>query len=345
MNNKYFKIGILLFSTITAMFSFYAWQILKTPNFNVKEGKDYELFIDSTDTYDTVFNKLQKDSVIIDVLSFKFLSKVLNLTEKVHEGRYLIGSEDGNLKIINKLRRGTEDPYRLIINSWRTKEDFAGKIAKQIPLDSNQILHFLDSSNYCNELGFTPDNILTLFIPNTYFIYYSKDFKDLVKRMQKEYGKFWTKTRIQQAKALGFTPTETTILASIVEGESKKSSEQSRIAGVYYNRLKANMPLQADPTVVFALKDFTIKRVNQDHIRFRSPYNTYINKGLPPGPISIPNIEVIDKVLNLEKNQFYYFCANPDFSGTHLFAKDYAEHLKNAKLYQDALDKNKIHSW
>ncbi len=342
MRNKYLKIGILLFSLISAMFSFYAWQIIKTPNFNVKEGEKYELLIQSDDTYDDVFNKLQKDSVIIDVLSFKFLSKFLKYTDHVKRGRYIIEAGQGNLEVINKLRRGLQDPYKLIINSWRTKQDLAGRVSKQLPIDSLQIIKLLDSSAFCNELGFNSENILSLFIPNTYFVYYTSDFKDVAQRMKKEYTKFWNDERKSKAQRLGFNPIEISILSSIVEGESKKSMEQARIAGVYFNRIKSNMPLQADPTVVFALKDFSIKRVTKKHTQFRSPYNTYINLGLPPGPISIPNIGVIDKVLNLERNNYYYFCANPDFSGTHVFATSYSEHLKNAGLYQKALNANRI---
>lgn len=342
MRNKYIKIGILLFSSVSAMFSFWAWQIVKTPNFKVEEDKNYELLISSDDTFESVYSKLAMDSVVIDELSFKFLAKLLNYTDHVKRGRYLINNKQGNLELINKLRRGIQDPFKLTINSWRTKEDLAGRISKQMPIDSVSIINKLNSKEYCEGLGFNQESILSMFIPNTYFLYYTRDFDEISGRMKKEYSKFWNEERMRKSKKLGFNPVEVSILASIVEGESKISGEQARIAGVYFNRLKINIPLQADPTVVFALKDFSIKRVTKKHIIYDSPYNTYRHTGLPPGPISIPNIQVIDHVLNLEKNDYLYFCANPDFSGTHLFASNYQEHLRNANLYQKALNQHNI---
>jgi UPF0755 protein len=181
-----------------------------------------------------------------------------------------------------------------------------------------------------------------LFIPDTYEVFWTSSFDDFMKKMQKANNRFWNQKRIREAAALGLTPIQAGILASIVYGESKESAEQARIAGVYWNRFRTGMPLQADPTIVFAWKDFTIKRVTGKYTSIKSPYNTYRNAGLPPGPISIPPVDVIDQVLHLEKHDYLYFCAKEDFSGFHNFAKTYPEHLLNAAKYQAALDARKI---
>jgi UPF0755 protein len=191
--------------------------------------------------------------------------------------------------------------------------------------------------------GFDSETSPAIFVPNTYEVNWTTTFPEFLEKMNKAYVKFWTSKRKEEAQKLSLTPVQVSILASIVYGESKNSKEQARVAGVYWNRLQANMPVQADPTVVFAWKDFTIKRVTSKYTALNSPYNTYKNTGLPPGPISIVSGDVIDRVLNLEHHDYLYFCAKADFSENHAFAVTYEEHMKNAADYQKALDKNKIH--
>jgi UPF0755 protein len=222
------------------------------------------------------------------------------------------------------------------------KEDLAGKLGRQLAYDSASIYHLLDSARIVEPLGFTKETIPCLFIPDTYEVFWTTSFDDFLAKMKKSHERFWTDKRKQEAKALGLSPIEVGILASIVYGESKESAEQSRIAGVYWNRLQVQMPLQADPTIVFAWKDFTIKRVTGRYTAINSPYNTYRLVGLPPGPISIPDPRVMDKVLHLEKHNYLYFCAKEDFSGFHNFAVTYPEHLQNAAKYQKALDEHQI---
>lgn len=341
VSNKKFKIFILVFSLLAAMFSYYAWQIFKTPNFEV-EKKPFALLIPKGSTYESVLDTLEKHKLIRDELSFRFLAKVFNYPARVKPGRYLIYETTGNWELIRKLRNGSQDALKITISNIRLKEDLAGKLGRQLAYDSATIYHLLDSSTIVEPLGFTKETIPCLFIPDTYEIFWTTTFDDFLGKMKKSYDRFWTEKRIQEAKALGLTPTEVGILASIVYGESKESSEQARIAGVYWNRLQVNMPLQADPTIVFAWKDFTIKRVTGRYTAINSPFNTYRLSGLPPGPISIPNPKVMDKVLQLEKHDYLYFCAKEDFSGFHNFAVSYPEHLQNAAKYQKALDEYQI---
>lgn len=342
IDNKKFKIFILLFSLLAAMFSYYVWQVFKTPNFDVKPDKPFVLLIPKGASFQTVLDSLDKHKLVRDQLSFRFLAKILSYPERVKAGRYLIYSESGNFEVIRKLRNGRQDAIRLVINTFRLKEDLAGKLAKQLPFDSTFIYNQLDSNEYVSQFGFNKETIPCMFIPNTYEILWTSSFESFMSKMNKEYTKFWTSERKEKAQKLALTPTEIGILASIVEGESKKSDEQSRIAGVYWNRLKTGMPLQADPTIVFAWKDFTIKRVTGKYTAINSPYNTYKLTGLPPGPISIPSPKVIDKVLSLERHSYLYFCAKEDFSGYHSFATSYEEHMQNARRYQSALNALKI---
>ena len=291
VSNKKFKIFILVFSLLAAMFSYYAWQIFKTPNFEV-EKKPFALLIPKGSTYESVLDTLEKHKLIRDELSFRFLAKVFNYPARVKPGRYLIYETTGNWELIRKLRNGSQDALKITISNIRLKEDLAGKLGRQLAYDSATIYHLLDSSTIVEPLGFTKETIPCLFIPDTYEVYWTTTFDDFLVKMKKSYDRFWTEKRIQEAKALGLTPTEVGILASIVYGESKESSEQARIAGVYWNRLQVNMPLQADPTIVFAWKDFTIKRVTGRYTAINSPFNTYRLSGLPPGPISITCIFV-----------------------------------------------------
>jgi len=341
VSNKKFKIFILVFSLLAAMFSYYAWQIFKTPNFQV-DKKPFALLIPKGASYEMVLDTLEKHKLIRDELSFRFLAKVFNYPARVKPGRYLIYETTGNWELIRKLRNGSQDALKITISNIRLKEDLAGKLGRQLAYDSASIYHLLDSARIVEPLGFTKETIPCLFIPDTYEVFWTTSFDDFLAKMKKSHERFWTDKRKQEAKALGLSPIEVGILASIVYGESKESAEQSRIAGVYWNRLQVQMPLQADPTIVFAWKDFSIKRVTGRYTAINSPYNTYRLVGLPPGPISIPDPRVMDKVLHLEKHNYLYFCAKEDFSGFHNFAVTYPEHLQNAAKYQKALDEHQI---
>lgn len=341
VSNKRIKIFILVFSLVSAMFSYYVWQVFKTPNFNVK-GDSFAILIPKGADFNQVLDTLKKHDLVRDQLSFRFLAKVLGVAERVKPGRYLVSPESGNWELLRKMRNGRQDALRITINNLRLKEDIASKLGKVMAFDSVYIFKMLDSAEITQQYGFTPETIPCLFIPNTYEVLWTSSFDDFMKKMLKANKRFWNSKRVNQAKSLGLTPVQAGILASIVYGESKYTGEQARIAGVYWNRFRTGMRLQADPTVIFAWKDFRIKRVSGKYMSINSPYNTYKNVGLPPGPISIPPVDVIDKVLNLEKHAYMYFCAKEDFSGTHNFAVSYEEHMQNAAKFQAALDARKI---
>lgn len=247
-----------------------------------------------------------------------------------------------NRSLINLIKAGNQDPVKLKFHNIRKKEEFAAYLAKSLEADSATFIKVLDSAALVEKYGFTVDNSYTMFIPNTYEMYWNTTPLEFFDRMQKEYTKFWTAERKQKAAALNLTPQQVTILASIVDGEALYDKEMPSIAGLYLNRLNKGILLQADPTVIFANGDFTVKRVTGPLLRVESKYNTYKYAGLPPGPIMMPSINAIDAVLNHEHNNYIYMCAKADFSGYHAFAETKAQHEVNAKAYRAALDKRNI---
>lgn len=248
-----------------------------------------------------------------------------------------------NRALINMLKAGNQEPVKLKFHNIRKKESFAAYLGKELETDSATFSKYLDSATLIEKFGFNPDNFYTMFIPNTYEFYWSVTPEAFLERMNKEYLKFWTPARLQKAKTLALTPQEVTVLASIVDAEALYDSEMPTIAGLYLNRLEKGILLQADPTVIFANNDFTVKRVTGLLLRKDSKYNTYRYAGLPPGPIGMPSINAIDAVLNREKNDFIYMCAKEDFSGYHNFAVTSAQHEVNAKKYRQALDNRNIY--
>ena len=241
------------------------------------------------------------------------------------------------------LRIGDQTPVNITFNNVRTLPQLAGKISKNLELDSLQLVKHFTSIEVQKKFGFNSATFISMFIANTYQVFWDISIKDLTKRMATEYKSFWTKDRVSKANKLGMSQSEVTTLASIVQLESLKKDEQPKIAGVYLNRLRIGMPLQADPTVIFAVGDFTIKRVLKKYLKINSPYNTYKNKGLPPGPIYLASPNTIDAVLNYKTHKYIYFCAKEDFSGYHSFATNYNQHINNARRYQRALNKRRIY--
>ncbi len=342
--HKILKIGILLIGFLAASFSYYIWQILKTPNLQADKDKSYSLLIPNNATFETVWDSLDAHGVVKDEMSFKFVSKFMKYRGEVKPGRYLIKPNSGNYEIITKLRAGDQDPINLTFNNVRLRKDLIHKIGTKFEFDSTSFEKVLFDSTLAKEYGFTDETFMCMFIPNTYDIFWNVAPKKIFDRMKYEYDKFWTADRKAKANEIGLTPIQVSILASIVEEEqARKDDEKPRVAGLYINRLHTNMELAADPTIKFALQDFGIKRVLNEHLRVQSPYNTYIHKGLPPGPIRLANVASIDAVLNYEKHNYTYMCASPDMNGYHIFASNYQDHLNNAKLYQQALNKLRIY--
>jgi UPF0755 protein len=248
-----------------------------------------------------------------------------------------------NLQLVRMLRSGQQTPVRVTFNTVRTQEELAEKISVNLEVSKEQVLELLQDSVYIRKFGFEEETVMSLFIPNTYEFWWDTSAEELFERMHKEYQSFWTEARSQKAQDLGLSKEEVSTLASIVQAESQKSDERPKIAGVYLNRLRIGMPLQADPTLVFAAGDFSIKRLTAKQMAIDSPYNTYKYAGLPPGPINLPDINSLDAVLNFEKHSYLYFCAKEDFSGYHSFAVGYDEHLSNARRYQRALNAANIY--
>ena len=247
-----------------------------------------------------------------------------------------------NYSLIKMLRSGNQTPINISFNHARKIEDLAKIITKDLKITNDEFMEFINNEK--NDLyGFNTQNIMAMFLANTYEVYWNISTESLFNKMHSEYTKFWNKERINKSNELKMSNIDISILASIVASETLKMDEANTIAGVYINRLKKNMYLQADPTLVYAANDFSIKRVLNKHKKIASPYNTYINKGLPPGPIKLTTKEYIDAVLNYEKHKYIYFCAKDDFSGYHVFATKLSEHNKNAKKFQRALNKRKIY--
>ncbi|SFT96015.1 UPF0755 protein [Algoriphagus locisalis] len=334
---------VIAFSVMAISLSFYFYQIFFSPNVLIESDQNYMLKIGSNDTFKTVSNKLYDNNVVNDLVSFGFLAKVMDYQENVKPGLYTIEPKMTNLELVRLLRSGKQTPIRVTFNNVRTKEDLAEKITANMEISEDQFLDLIQDSVYIRKFDFDEETIMSMFIPNTYELWWNTSAEALFDRMHREYQSFWTDERKQKASSLGLSQKEVSTLASIVQAESQKSDERPRIAGVYLNRLRLNMPLQADPTLVFALGDFELKRVLNVHKETDSPYNTYMYAGLPPGPINLPDINSLNAVLNAEDHKFLYFCAKEDFSGYHSFATTLAQHNANARRYQAALNAAKIY--
>lgn len=329
-------IFFLLFSVLLISFGYYAYQIVYTPNILV--GKQPRpLVIPRGAHFKDVQDLLHKGDYTQDLISFSFLSKLMDYDEQVKPGRYLLQPNQSNIQAIRLLRAGIQEPVKITFNNVRLISDLSEKITRNLTMKSAEFEAALIKFAMNNSSGFNKDNVLTMFIPNTYEVYFNVSPDELVDRMHDEFKKFWNEERRRKAEAVGLTPVEVSILASIVQAESVKHDEAPIIAGLYINRLKKDIPLQADPTLVFAVGDFTLKRVLNEHKEIDSPYNTYRNRGLPPGPVNMPEIFAIDAVLNYKKSDYLYMCAKEDFSGRHNFTHSYRQHINNAQKYQQAL--------
>jgi UPF0755 protein len=306
-----------------------------------KEGFHY-IYIKTGSTFEELCTSLQEEEVLHSVDNFIWVANLKGYSKKVKPGRYKITQNMSNSDIVNMLRIGKQDPVKLEFNSIRTVGQLAGAIGHQLEVDSTEFLSIFEDKAFLKTKGFTTENAISVFIPNTYSVNWNINAKALFERMCKEYDKFWTPSRKALAKEIKLSPTEVSTLASIVEQESSKNDEKPTVAGVYINRLNVNMALEADPTLIFAAGDFSIRRVLNIHKEIDSPYNTYKYKGLPPGPICVPSPSSIDAVLNYKRHDYIYFCAKETLDGYHNFAVSYKEHLANAKRYQAALDRMKI---
>lgn len=296
----------------------------------IPEGGTYEMLLDSLANHEESIKNLNR---------FNRLATMKRLDESLKPGRYQLRKGMSANDMVAMFRSGTQAPLRLTFNNIRTMEQFAGRISSQIKADSATLLKYFTSDSVANAYGFRKNDFIGMFIPNTYEVYWNISPEAFLNRMKSEYDSFWQNSdRAGKLKELNMSQKQISTLASIVYEETKMSDEMPRVAGVYINRLRTGMPLQADPTVKFAVGDAGLKRLRHKHLTIDSPYNTYKYKGLPPGPICMPSIKAIDAVLNYEKHEYIFFCASPDFSGYHSFARTLTEHNKNARGYSRALD-------
>ena len=315
------------------------FQTVMKPNVSTPDRKAFSLYIPTGASYSQVLDSLQAHQLLKDVSGFDWLATKKDLPNHIHPGHYLLKDGMSNNQLTNMIRGGLQTPVKVTFNNQRDVKMLAGRISQQIEADSLSIVTLLSNRDTLSAMGFTAQTIPALFLPNTYEFYWNTSAAQFVEKMRHEYDKYWNEDRRAKAKALGLSPVQVSTLASIVDKETNKTDEMARIAGVYLNRLRDGWLLQADPTLVFALGDFELKRVLNQHKEVESPYNTYKYPSLPPGPICIPSLASLNAVLNPEQHHYYYFCAKEDFSGYHVFAKTLAEHNKNAARYQRELNK------
>lgn len=312
---------------------------------NVKTtGSKAMLYIYNGDNFDKVTDEIDQAGQLMNIASFRIAASLLNYTDKVTPGRYELIDGENNLSLIRRLKNGTQSPVHVTFNNIRTLQKLAEKVTENLMMSEEELLSYLNSSEVLEKYDKSSETIITLFRPNTYEFYWNTTPEKLVGKIAKEYDKFWNEERTNLTEALKMSKEEVMTLASIVEEETAKNDERPMVAGLYLNRLKIDMMLQADPTIKFALQDFSLKRIytNQIEAAASSPYNTYKHIGLPPGPIRIPASESIDAVLHHADHPYLYMCAKEDFSGYHNFAEDYESHKKNASRYRKALDERNI---
>ena len=308
--------------------------------FSVSSEKQY-VYVDDDDTIDSVLIKIRPITTERGLTGFSILNHSAYAMQPL-TGRYVIEPGESTFSVARKMKKGQQEAIMLTIPEARTMEKLAAALGRKLMIDSVEIATALTDNNYCQRWGYDTCTIAAMFVPNTYEVYWNTTLDHLMSRMVKEHSVFWNEERLAKAKTAGLTPNEVCTLASIVDEETAVVAEKPIIAGMYINRLNTDMQLQADPTVKFAMKNFALRRIYRDMLLFDSPYNTYRNTGLPPGPIKIASIKGIDAVLNYEKHDFLYMCAKEDFSGTHNFAITYNEHLHNAARYATALNRRGI---
>lgn len=333
-------IAILAFLALVVMVAAGAfYKVVMSPCVLLDGPESFSLYIPTGADFEQVKDSLYMNNILTRHKTFEWWASLRKYPDHVKPGHYLLKRKMSIYNLCGTLSSGLQAPVKVTFNNMRDVNMLAGRISQQIEADSLSIASFLNDDKHLSELGFTRQTIPAMFLPNTYEMYWNCNAEQFAQKMKKEYDRYWNAERLDKAQTLGLTPVQVSTLASIVDKETNKTDEMARIAGVYMNRLKSGWLLQADPTLVFAVGDFSLKRVLNIHKEVESPYNTYKYPGLPPGPICIPSLASINAVLNAEKHNYYYFCAKEDFSGYHVFAKTLTEHNRNAERYQRALNK------
>jgi len=342
-NKRFLQIGIgALASFILILLIIGGAFAIKILSPAFKTDKVTYLCIDDKENYETILQQLETQSQIKDIHLFRHLASFMKYPQNIKIGKYEIQPQLNYLELVRMLRNGNQVPVNLTFNNIRLKKDFVERIGSQLMFGQEALSEKLDDPAVCQSLGFDTTTVMSMFIPNTYQVYWTISVNRFLERMKKEYTGFWTDERLKKAQAIPLSPVEVSVLASIVEEETAAQSEYPVVAGLYINRLRKGMLLQADPTVKFAVGDFELRRILNTHLEVNSPYNTYKNPGLPPGPIRIPSIAGIDAVLNYTHHNYLYMAAKADFSGRHNFAVTLSEHNRNADNWREALNRNNI---
>ncbi len=327
---------------VGAVYGYRTYKRMFIPNVDTGDREFAYVYIPTGSDYVNAVQVFEESGLITNLESFKWTCSRMGYPHSVKPGRYKVNSDMSNRDLVAILRAGLQTPVRVTFNGFRTPQQLAQRISSQIEADSAEIVNAFLSDDIAVQYGFTRQTFIAMFVPNTYEFFWNTGGKGFFDRMKREHEAFWTKERDRKASEIGLSRAEVSTLASIVEEETIRADERPRVAGVFINRLSKRMPLQADPTIKFAHGDFSIRRILTRHLSIDSPYNTYKHRGLPPGPINAPSISSIDAVLNYEKHQYYYFCAKPDYSGYHAFARTLTEHNRNASDYQRFLNREKI---
>jgi len=337
--SKMKKILLAAILVIAFILAWFIWNSLGPSN--SFKGKTATIYIPSLNpTRYMVMGQLKENDVLASPFVFEFLASRIGYWDNIKPGKYSFDKGTSTLNILRKLKNGSQTPVRIVINKFRTREDLAGYLGRQMEADSLDVLKFFNNPDSTRRFGLDTNNIITAIIPNTYTMYWNTPAPKFLRRLYSEREEFWNKERMAKLEKTGLTKESAYILASIIEEETIKQDEKPVIASVYLNRMKKNMNLGADPTVKFALRNFALKRITIKHIRESgsSPYNTYLNKGLPPGPICTPSIKSIDAAISPAETDYLFFCAKADFSGYHSFASNEQDHFRNARAYQKVLD-------
>ncbi|MBK6610068.1 MAG: endolytic transglycosylase MltG [Sphingobacteriales bacterium] len=326
---------LLFFGGIVAAVA--GWWLLYKPNVNTNTSS--VLFIRTNATYQEVLDSLAKNGMIASIKSFDLVARQMNYPKKIQPGRYLLNANMSNRSVVNLLRSGQQTPVNISLDGLHTLTELVAAVHPLIEADSAQLATLLSDTAFLQQKNLNPTQLIGAFFADTYQFNWNTSAEQFFDRMYKIYANFWTDENLEKAKALGLTQFEANTLASIVTWETAKTDEMPKVARVYLNRLAKNERLHADPTVIFAVGDFTIKRVTKNHTQINSPYNTYRNFGLPPGPVRTPNKAAMEAVLNPAEGDYMYFCAKEDFSGYHNFANTYQEHQINTQKYHDELNR------
>ncbi len=338
---KKFLLVVLLLVLLAGVYV--AWQAWRTVFGPANGTGEQVVLVPRGADLDRVVDTLLAHGVIGDERSFRWVAERKNYGARVRPGRYVVPAGMSMNDLVNKLRSGEQDPVRITFTNIRNLPQLAGSLAKYIEADSTALLEAIMDPATAQRLGFNQATIISLFLPNTYEVWWTVAPDELIDRFAKEYKRFWSPERMAAAKGLGLDQSEVSTLASIVQAETGKASDAPKIASVYLNRLRIGMPLQADPTLKYALGLDSLNRVLHADKRVDSPYNTYTHKGLPPGPINLPEPRFIDAVLNPATTDYLYFCAREDLSGYSNFSTTYQQHMVNARRYQQALNKRGIY--